>query len=102
MYIVTNRVPVIPEYESMFEERFRKRAGQVEKQPGFIRMQILKPDTADTPYVVLTCWRDKQAFNQWVESEDFRAAHSNPMPKEAFQGKGGMEAFEVIISAEGA
>jgi len=100
MYIVSNRVPVTPEFEHMFEERFRQRAGQVEKQVGFIDMQILKPDSPDTPYVVLTRWQDKDAFNQWVGSEDFRAAHANPMPKEAFQGKGGMEAFEVIISTE--
>lgn len=99
MYIVTNRVPVVPEYEQMFEERFRQRAGQVEKQPGFIRMQILKPDSEDTPYVVLTCWKDRDAFNQWVGSEDFHAAHANPMPKEAFLGQGGMESFEVIIDA---
>ena len=102
MYIVTNRVPVAAGYEQMFEERFRQRAGQVEKQSGFIRMQILKPDSDDTPYVVMTSWKDKDAFNQWVGSEDFRAAHANPMPKEAFQGEGSMESFKVIISAESA
>ena len=54
MFIVANRVPVASGYEEMFEERFRQRAGQIDKQPGFMRMQILKPQTDDTPYVVLT------------------------------------------------
>ena len=99
MYIVTNRVPLAAGWEDEFEERFRNRAGQIEQQPGFLRMEILRPCSEDTPYVVLTAWRDEAAFQAWVGSEDFRAAHANPMPKEAFDGTGGMERFEVVISA---
>ncbi len=102
MYIVTNRVPVAPGYEEMFEERFRNRAGQIDKQAGFVRMQVLKPDAPDTPYVVQTTWKDKQAFEGWVGSEDFKIAHSNPMPKEAFAGEGKIEMFEVLIAADAA
>ena len=100
MYIVTNRVPVAEGFEDMFEERFRNRAGQIDKQPGFVRMQILKPDGDDLPYVVLTSWQDKASFQAWVGSEDFKLAHSNPMPKEAFDGEGKLEMHEVIIDAE--
>ena len=99
MYIVTNRVPVAAGYEEMFEERFRNRAGQIDKQAGFVRMQVLKPDTPDTPYLVQTTWVDKAAFEAWVGSEDFKTAHRNPMPREAFSGEGRIEMFEVIIEA---
>jgi heme-degrading monooxygenase HmoA len=102
MFIVANRVPVAEGYEAMFEERFHQRAGQIEKQPGFLRMQVLQPAKPGIPYVVLTTWQDKTAFENWVGSEDFRTAHANPMPKEAFQGEGGIEMHEVIISAEAA
>jgi heme-degrading monooxygenase HmoA len=87
-------------YETMFEERFRQRAGQIEKQPGFLRMQVLQPAKPGLPYVVQTSWQDRTAFESWVGSEDFRNAHANPMPKEAFDGEGGIEMHEVIISAE--
>lgn len=101
MFVVTNRVPVAEGYEDMFEERFRKRAGQVDKQPGFVRMHILKPVSDDTPYVVMTYWEDEKAFESWVGSDDFKLAHQNPMPKEAFKDSGGgLEQFEVVISAE--
>lgn len=101
MYVVTNRVPVAEGYEEMFEERFRNRAGQVEKQPGFVRMHILKPVSEQTPYVVMTYWEDAAAFHNWVGSKDFKIAHQNPMPKEAFrESGGGIEQFEVVISAE--
>lgn len=100
MFIVANRVAVASAWEESFEERFRQRAGQIDKQPGFMRMQILKPESDDTPYVVLTTWQDKASFEAWVHSEDFKLAHSNPMPKEAFDGEGKLEMYEVIIDAE--
>jgi len=99
MYVVANRVPVAPDWEDTFEERFRNRAGQIDKNPGFVSMQILRPQSADTPYVVLTHWESEDAFKQWVASEDFKLAHQNPMPKEAFAGEGKLEQYEVVISA---
>jgi heme-degrading monooxygenase HmoA len=100
MYVVTNRVPVAEDYVEMFEQRFRERAGQIDKQPGFVHMAVLRPDSPDTPFLVQTTWVDKQAFEAWVGSEDFKLAHRNPMPKDAFVGEGRIERFEVIIQAE--
>jgi len=99
MYVVANRVPVASGWEEQFEERFRRRAGQVDKQPGFVRMDILRPVDEDSPYVVLTTWEDEAAFDNWVGSEDFKLAHQNPLPGEAFSGEGRLERHEVVISA---
>ncbi|MCG6942130.1 MAG: antibiotic biosynthesis monooxygenase [Thiohalocapsa sp.] len=102
MYVVINRVPVAPDWREQFEERFRKRAGQVELQPGFVRMEVMRPDSADTPYLVQTAWRDRAAFDAWLKSDDFKTAHANPLPREAFAGEGRIEMFEVIIDARAA
>ena len=75
MLVVTNRIPVAEGHEADFEERFRNRVGQIDQQPGFVSMQILRPDDDDSPYVVLTAWQDKAAFESWVGSDDFRLAH---------------------------
>ena len=48
-YVVANRVFVKPEYADEFEQRFRKRAGQIDQQPGFVRMEVLQPRSDDTP-----------------------------------------------------
>lgn len=100
MYVVTNRVFVASDWAQEFEDRFAKRAGQIEKQSGFKHMQILKPASEDTPYVVYTEWEDEAAFRNWVGSEDFKIAHQNPMPEEAFTAKGGLEQHTIIISAQ--
>ena len=100
MFIVANRIPVTPEWQGEFENRFRKRAGEIDKQSGFISMQILKPISEDIPYVVLTSWQDENAFNEWIKSEDFKLAHQNPLPREAFAGKPVMEKHQVVISTK--
>jgi heme-degrading monooxygenase HmoA len=50
--------------------------------------------------VVLTTWQDKTAFDSWVGSEDFRLAHHNPLPKEAYREGGRLERHEVVIEAQ--
>jgi len=96
-FVVSNRVPVAPDWREVFEERFRKRAGQIDKQPGFVRLEIHRPADDDSPYVVQTVWRDEASFRNWVGSEDFKSAHANPLPKEAFDGESRMEQHTMII-----
>lgn len=99
MHVVTNRVYVHPDWAEEFENRFQKRAGQIEKQAGFKRMNILRPVSEGAPYLVHTEWESAEAFKNWVGSDDFKAAHQNPMPEEAFTQKGGLEQHKIIISA---
>lgn len=98
-FIVNNRVVVKPGFEETFEARFRARAGEIDKQPGFVAMRVLRPVGHQAPYVVQTEWQSQEAFRTWVGSEDFKRAHANPMPKEAVGEGGGLEQFEVVIHA---
>ena len=98
-YVVANRVFVKQQYIQEFEQRFRNRSGQINQQPGFVLMEVLKPQSEKTPYVVLTHWESEQAFQNWVGSEDFKLAHQNSMGKNAFFDGGGIEQYEVIISS---
>lgn len=100
MFIVANRVYVKPDWQAQFEQRFHNRLGQIDKQPGFVRLQVLKPVQSESPYVVLTTWADENAFKNWISSEDFQLAHQNPLPKEAFYQEGALERHEEIISSD--
>src|SRR3990172_9449757 len=105
MIIVSNRIPVAPGQETEFEKRFEGRGPPVEKQPGFLRFQILRPTSVEMHggrmgeskyYVVLTFWETKEDFVRWTESDSFREAHSNRPPKEMFAGPNVFEMHEVI------
>jgi len=99
MFIVMNRIPVNAEYAEQFEERFRTRAGEVDKMPGFVRNQVLRPENADAPYIVLTMWQSKADFEAWVNSEAFQKGHarSGSLPREAFRGRNQLESFEIVL-----
>lgn len=101
-FVVSNRVQVATDWREEFEARFRRRAGQIDTQPGFVRMEIHRPVDDDSPYVVQTVWRDEASFRNWVGSEDFKAAHANPLPKDAFNGESRMERHTLIIASPGA
>ncbi len=102
MFVVMNRIPVNPDYAGQFEERFRTRAGEVDKMPGFIRNQVLRPAGPDDPYIVLTYWASQVDFNRWVQSEAFQKGHarSSTLPREAFKGPAKLESFEVILDSD--
>lgn len=100
MFVVMNRVAVSPDWGQAFEERFQRRAGQIEKNPGFIRMEILRPEEEASPYVVVTVWESRGAFERWVGSADFKAAHADPLPAEAFTAQSVLEQYEVVLRAD--
>jgi heme-degrading monooxygenase HmoA len=99
MFVVMNRIPVNPDYVEQFEERFINRAREVDKMPGFVRNQVLRPASSDDPYIVLTVWQSKEDFEAWVNSEAFQKGHakSGTLPRETFLGHSKLESFEVIL-----
>lgn len=100
MVLVANRIPVAKGYEGQFEKIFEGRTGGVEKMPGFVRYNLLRPVKGDC-YVVMTVWDNIEAFENWTRSPEFKEAHSKHPPREIFSGTNVLEVHEVIGGAEG-
>lgn len=79
MIVVMNRIPVAKGREQDFEKTFTERDRAVDRMPGFIDMQVLRPSEGNT-YVVLTRWKSREAFQDWTQSEAFIAAHRKQSP----------------------
>lgn len=58
-----------------FIERFAKRAGSVESQPGFEEFLLLRPTDGNAAFYVFTRWETEEAFQAWMSGNDFAAAH---------------------------
>jgi heme oxygenase (mycobilin-producing) len=101
MITVANRIFVTPEFAGQFEERFRERARLVDRMPGFISNQVLRPVNEGDPYVVLTWWRSREDFEAWTRSDEFRQGHarSGTLPKEAFAAANKLELHEVFLDS---
>jgi heme-degrading monooxygenase HmoA len=98
MITVANRIYVKQEYADAFEQRFRERAGLVDKMPGFISNHVLRPVNDGEPYVVFTFWNTRQDFLNWVRSDAFVKGHaqSGTLPKDAFSQSNVLEMHEVV------
>ena len=56
-------------------QRFAARAGAVDDQEGFEGFELLKPTDSRTTWLVVTRWRDEDAFAAWVSSPAFGHGH---------------------------
>ena len=60
-----NAIPVPTDKQERFEERFRGRAGAVEKTPGFEWFELLRPLEGTDQYLVYTRWESEEAYQSW-------------------------------------
>ena len=84
------------------EARFAARAGAVEKSPGFLGFQLLRPTAGETRYFVVTHWESEEAFAAWRDG-DARAAHAAPegeAPRRPVATGADLLEFEVVLDVK--
>ena len=92
---------ILPQHVDDYIENMKICAEKSNQEPGCIRYEVLQDADDPSIFSLYEVFEDEAAFNAWVGSEDFKAAHRNPLPKEAFSGESKMERHEVIITARG-
>ncbi|MCP2332661.1 Heme-degrading monooxygenase HmoA [Actinoalloteichus cyanogriseus DSM 43889] len=80
------------------EKRFAARAGAVEKAPGFLGFELLRPVSGDTRYFVYTRWETEEDFQAWAGGPA-KEAHSGERAKPVASGADLLE-FEVVQHVE--
>lgn len=96
MIAIFNSLPVKDGAADRIVERFAESRGHVQGFPGFVSMEVLKSDAGDEVLVV-TRWRDKDAFNSWVHSEEFSRAHGRGGAGELLRGHPKMTSYEIAV-----
>lgn len=74
-FVAVNYITCKPEYRSRFEELFATRAHAIDRLPGFIEMEVLKPDADGEDYLIVSSWESKEAFETWTRSPEFLEGH---------------------------
>ena len=97
-----NAISGPPQAAEELEKRFAARAGTVEKSPGFLGFQLLRPTAGEERYFVVTHWEDEESFAAWRDGSG-RAAHAapadGPAPKPVSTGADLLE-FEVVLDVK--
>jgi heme oxygenase (mycobilin-producing) len=76
MVVKINAIEVAPGKGPELEERFKRRAAEVESMPGFLGFELLRPVEGESRYFVYTRWESEEAFRAWVESPAFTRGHA--------------------------
>lgn len=113
MSVVKINVLEVPEGRGeVLEARFAARAGEVDTVDGFESFELLRPTEGTDRYLVVTRWRDDEAFQAWLASAAFSRGHAQARadtePAEAPEGHPGegpaavgsqLWGFEIVTSA---
>ena len=77
-FIAVNAITVPEGGGDELARRFAARAGAVDNQDGFEGFELLRPADDRNTWLVMTRWRDADAFNAWVSSPAFGHGHARP------------------------
>jgi heme oxygenase (mycobilin-producing) len=73
-FVAINYIHCEEHYRERFEQLFGTRAHAIDRMPGFVDMQVLKPDQ-DGDYLIVSHWETEDAFKTWTSSPEFREGH---------------------------
>lgn len=85
--IKINAITVPADSGDELAQRFAARAGAVDNQDGFEGFELLKPTDSRTTWLVVTRWRDEQAFQAWASSPAFGQGHRAPAADDTAAGE---------------
>src|SRR5271167_4418984 len=74
--IKINAITVPADAGDELARRFAARAGAVDGQDGFEGFERLQPTDERNQWLVVTRWRDEEAFKAWVNSPSFAHGHA--------------------------
>jgi heme-degrading monooxygenase HmoA len=97
--VVRINVLEVPEgMAEVLEERFSKRAGEVDETPGFEAFELLRPTDGSNRYFVYTRWADEASFDAWMESRQFQQGHAQQTEGQRPAASGSeLLSFEVVL-----
>ncbi|MFE9607194.1 antibiotic biosynthesis monooxygenase family protein [Streptomyces sp. NPDC006012] len=77
MFVATNRLFVSPDRSEEFEAHFRNNMNSyLAGVKGLRRSTLLRPVSAEHPYVSINEFDSEDDFRAWVASDSFKQAHA--------------------------
>ena len=98
MYVSMSRLRVAEGRAAELIEAFRRRAGLVDSAAGFIDLQVWQSDRDRGEILMVSRWRDREAFKAYMRSDEHRVSHERIDP--ALQGEIKLERLEHLHTYE--
>ena len=80
MYVSLSRLRIPDKCAPDLIRAFRRRAHLVEEADGFVDLQVWQSDKDPGELVMVSRWRDRDAFKAYMRSERHRTSHARIDP----------------------
>ena len=81
MYVSVSRLRVAEDRAGELVAAFRRRARLVEGHDGFVDLQVWQSDRDPSELVMVSRWRDRAAFTEYMRSADHKRSHARIDPE---------------------
>ena len=76
-----SRLRVPAEQADRLVSAFRARVGLVDAHDGFVDLQVWQSDRDEGELIMVSRWRDRDAFKRYMRSADHRVSHGRIDPE---------------------
>src|ERR1044071_8209883 len=99
MFVFISHLTVPAADQSSLERHFRERSRLVDGFPGFLYLQLMKPQAGPATHTLLTARGNREAFRAYMGSQEHAISHSREPG--AIMGRTTVrhEAYEVLMDS---
>ena len=99
MFVFISHLTVPDGDRDALEQHFRERSGLVDGFPGFLYLQLLRPQGGSATHTFLTAWESRDAFRRYMRSREHAVSHSREPA--GIMGRTAVrhEAYEVLMDS---
>ena len=101
MFVFISHLSVPESDRAELERHFRERSRLVDEFPGFLYLQLLRPESGDASHAFLTAWEDREAFRRYMRSGEHAVSHSREPAEIMARTEVRHHAYEVLIDSRG-
>lgn len=99
MFVFISHLTVPPGDRDSLERHFRQRSGLVDGFPGFLYLQLLRPQAGSASHAFLTAWETREAFAAYMRSREHAVSHSREPADIMGRTTVRHEAYEVLMDS---
>jgi heme-degrading monooxygenase HmoA len=101
VFVFISHLTVPVEDQAALEQHFRERSRLVDGFPGFLYLQLLRPQAGEASHTFLTAWKDRESFKRYMNSAEHATSHARE-PAEIMQRTTVRhEAYDVLMDSRG-
>lgn len=87
------------EDHASLEAHFRQRSRLVDGFPGFLWLQLLRPQSGDATHTFVTAWENREAFRRYMNSPEHATSHAREPAAIMARSEVRHQAFDVLMDS---